>query len=247
MIQGSIKRQNYQSTIPIKILINIQKDMFSSPKSECIRCGSCCKKGGPSFHIEDKPLIEKGIIPTKYLYTIRKGELAHDNVKGCLIPIASDIIKIKGRKELWACVFFDEVEKICKIYENRPLECRVLKCWDTKEIKKIYDKNRLIREELVSGIKWIWDMIEEHEKRCSYEKMGRLTKELEIGKTTEETLEDILEVISYDTEIRRLLVSKGGVDPDIIDFLFGRPLTKTIKMFGPEIQLKITSHFHPRS
>ncbi len=220
--------------------------MFSSPKSECIRCGTCCKKGGPSFHIEDKPLIEKGIIPTKYLYTIRKGELAHDNIKGGLIPVASDIIKIKGRKESWTCVFFNEAEKTCKIYENRPLECRVLKCRDTREIEKIYDKNRLTRKELVSGIKWIWDLIEEHEKRCSYEKTGRLSKKLETGKT-KEALEDILEVVSYDAEIRRLLVSKGGVDPDITDFLFGRPLIETIKMFGPEVQAKIISCFRPRS
>ncbi len=80
------------------------------------------------------------------------------------------------------------------------LECRVLKCWDTREIEKIYDKNRLTRRELISGIKWIWDLIEEHEKRCSYEKIGRLAKELGAWKT-KAALEDIFEV-------------KGGVDND---------------------------------
>jgi Fe-S-cluster containining protein len=35
--------------------------------TKCIRCGTCCKKGGPSFHLEDKMLIEKGIILSKYL------------------------------------------------------------------------------------------------------------------------------------------------------------------------------------
>ena len=49
--------------------------------SECKRCGTCCKKGGPCFHVEDKMLIEKGVILIKYLYTIRKGEPAYDKIR----------------------------------------------------------------------------------------------------------------------------------------------------------------------
>ena len=69
-----------------------------TPLANCIRCGTCCKKGGPSFHQADKHLIEKGLIHSKYLYTLRKGELAYDNVKECLMPVNSDIVKIKGKK-----------------------------------------------------------------------------------------------------------------------------------------------------
>lgn len=46
----------------------------------CMRCGTCCEKGGPGFHQEDRMLIEKGRIPLKYLYTIRKGEFAYDKI-----------------------------------------------------------------------------------------------------------------------------------------------------------------------
>lgn len=73
--------------------------------SECIRCGTCCKKGGPSFHSQDKILIEKGIILLKYLFTIRKGEPACDNVKGNLFFVPSDIIKIKSRTNSRSCIF----------------------------------------------------------------------------------------------------------------------------------------------
>lgn len=122
-------------------------DTTKSPSvSECIRCGSCCKKGGPSFHKADKHLIEKGIIQLKYLYTIREGELAYDNVRQCLIAPEGDIIKIKEDKNSRACVFFEERGNRCGIYENRPEECRALKCWDTREIEAIYSKNRSLSE-----------------------------------------------------------------------------------------------------
>ena len=90
--------------------------------SECIRCGTCCEKGGPAFHQEDRCLIEKGQIPSRYLFTIRKGEFAYDNVKERLVPVESDIIKIKGKEDTWTCIFFDEENKQCSIYHDRPLD-----------------------------------------------------------------------------------------------------------------------------
>jgi Fe-S-cluster containining protein len=211
--------------------LSVIKSKPDNKQSSCIRCGVCCEKGGPSFHHEDKYLIEKGIILSKYLYTIRKGELAFDNIKGGLLTVTSDIIKIKGRKGSWMCIFFDEKEKSCGIYENRPVECRVLKCWDTEKIERIYSKNRLSRRDLISEIKWLWDLIEDHQTVCSYEKIKGFVDELNSDKR-DKAHEDILNIIHYDKHIRSLLVEKGKVDADMMDFLFGRPLTETVKMFG---------------
>ena len=211
----------------------------TSPKpgttiSECIRCGTCCEKGGPCFHIEDRVLIEKGKISSKYLYTIRKGELAHDNVKGCLTPVDSDIIKIKGKKDSWMCAFFDEIKKGCTIYDERPLECRVLKCWDTRELEEIYANTRLTRTDLVSVIKGLWDLIQDHQARCDYKKIQPLIKDL-AGSNRNQARQKLLEIIRYDAEIRKLVVSRGGLDPELLDFLFGRPLTKTLRNYGIRI------------
>lgn len=202
--------------------------------TECIRCGTCCKKGGPSFHLEDKMLIEKGIILSKYLYTIRDGELSYDNVKESILPAASDIIKIKGQKDSWTCIFFNEKENECTIYDNRPLECRALKCWDTLEIEKIYFKNRLARKDLISTIEGLWGLVEDHQKRCSYIKLKLFIDALNKDKK-DETLKGILDIIEYDARIRELVVQNGGLDPEITDFLFGRPITETIKMYGFKI------------
>ncbi|MFC1813875.1 YkgJ family cysteine cluster protein [Thermodesulfobacteriota bacterium] len=210
----------------------------SIPISECIRCGTCCKKGGPSFHHEDKKLIDKGIILSKFLYTIREGELSYDNVKECHLPAASDIIKIKGQKDSWTCVFFNEDENECTIYDNRPLECRILTCWDTKEIEKMYSKNRLTRKDLLSSVEGLWDLIEDHQQRCAYDRLKRFANDLKANKKEDEALKGIHEIIEYDTRIRQLVAEKGGLDPAMVDFLFGRPITETIRMYGFKIARK---------
>lgn len=176
-------------------------------------------------------LIEKGVIPSKYLYTVREGELARDNVKGCLLPVASDIIKIKGKEDSWTCIFFDRIKKICRIYDDRPLECRALKCWDTREIEQIYANSRLTRKDLISDAKGLWDLIEDHQKRCDYAKIQQLIEDLTSGKKNQ-ARRKLLEIIQYDAEIRKLVVARGGMDTEMLDFLFGRPLTKTLKNYG---------------
>jgi Fe-S-cluster containining protein len=202
---------------------------------ECRRCGTCCQKGGPSFHLEDKVLVEKGIILSKHLYTIRKGELSFDNVKGCILPASTDIIKIKGHKGSWTCVFFDEKNTECTIYDTRPMECRVLKCWDTREIEKIYAKNRLTRKDLISSIEGLWNLVESHQKQCAYDMLTLFVDALNTDKK-DEALKGILEIIEYDIKIRELVVRKAGLESDLTDFLFGRPITETIKMYGVKIE-----------
>ena len=198
--------------------------------TECIRCGTCCKKGGPSFHFADKLLIDKGINLSKHLFTIRKGELAYDNVKQELLPLSSELIKIKGKNDSGTCVFFNESEKKCEIYKNRPVECKALKCWDTREIEKIYSNNRLTRKDLLFDIEGLWELVKDHQSRCSYEKIKKILQKQDSSKNAIQ--KEILEIIRYDTQIRNLVVKKGGMDSEILDFLFGRPLTVTIKSFG---------------
>lgn len=163
--------------------------------------------------------------------------MTYDNVKNRMTPAGTDIIKIKGRDSDLTCVFFAESGNGCTIYDKRPLECRVLKCWDTREIEKIYAKNRLTRRDLVSNVAGLWELIDDHQTRCSYEKIHRLLKMLD-GDKTKTALKDFHEIFQYDTQIRELAVQKGGLDPEIVDFLFGRPIIKTIIMYGFKMEKK---------
>ena len=201
------------------------------PVSECRRCGTCCQKGGPSFHHEDKALIEKGVIHSKYLYTIRKGEMAYDNVRQCLEPVGSDVIKLKGKGRSWTCILFDEQQNECTIYENRPIECRALKCWDTGELEDLYARKRLKREDLIADIEGLWGIIKDHQARCNYESIQKLVDVVKSG-SGGNARQKLTEIIQYDAEIRKLVVSRGGLDREMLDFLFGRPLKQTLKNYG---------------
>jgi Fe-S-cluster containining protein len=203
--------------------------------ADCIRCGTCCEKGGPAFHREDRELIDKGVIPSRHLFTIRKGEFAYDNVRGRLVPVDSDIIKIKGKKDTWTCIFFDEKDKKCTIYEDRPRQCRALKCWDTSELEKIYARRRLTRGDLIKDIEGLWELIEDHQERCDYEKIKKLISDLDSSHPGS-ARKKLVEIIRYDMEIRQLVVAKGGLDPEMLDFVFGRPLEKTLPNYGITVQ-----------
>lgn len=214
---------------------NLSKNKQHTKITECIRCGTCCKKGGPSFHLEDKILIENGIIPSKYIYTIRKGERSYDNVKECFSPAPSDILKIKGQKGSWTCVFFNHINNNCTIYEHRPMECKVLKCWDARDIEKIYTKNRLTRKDLISSVEGLWELVEGHQERCSYKMLSFFIDSLNTDRK-DKALKGILEIIEYDIKIRDLVVQKAGLESDLTDFLFGRPIIETIKIYGLKIK-----------
>ena len=203
--------------------------------AECIRCGTCCEKGGPGFHENDRDLIDSGIIPSRCLFTIRKGEFAYDNVSGSLVPVTSDIIKVKGKDDTWTCIFFDEEAKQCSVYDDRPLECRVLKCWDTSELERMYAKRRLSREDLMADVEGLWDLIKDHQERCDYDKIRDLITKLEFGRN-DTAKRELAEIIKFDIEIRNLVVSRGGLDGEMLEFLFGRPLTKTLPNYGITVQ-----------
>ena len=192
--------------------------------TECKRCGTCCIKGGPSFHVEDRVLIEDGFIPAKSLYTVREGEPVRDNMSGRIIYAASDIIKIKGKKNGWTCFYYDKAGKKCAVYECRPLECRLLDCRNTGEIEKIFGKNLLTRKYIIGSVEGLWDLVTEHERRCSYKTIRNLINKN--GKTKKGVLsEEVSELVEYDKIIRELVVKKGQLDSELLDFLFGRPLS----------------------
>jgi Fe-S-cluster containining protein len=194
----------------------------------CSRCGTCCRKGGPALHREDRHLVEQGLIRTRDLYTIRRGEWVHDPITEALAQAAGDIIKIKGGSGTWACRFLDDGSHACRIYADRPLECRTLTCWNTAAIERVYAIGRLTREDLISGIAGLWELIDEHQKRCDVERVHRLRLPAD-GPGAGRLAREVAEIIRYDTELRNLVVSRAGIEAGMTDFLFGRPLRQVLR------------------
>jgi Fe-S-cluster containining protein len=213
----------------------VRKMNFHSNRSDsaathfCRRCGTCCRKGGPAFHLADRPLIEKGTIPLRYLFTIRKGERVKDPIRGVVRPLSTELIKLKGSANTWTCTFFNEGDFSCRIYTDRPLECRLLKCWDTADVEEVTAIDCLTRRHLLEGVAGLWDLVAEHEARCDCEKLAEMMAHLK-KKRQKRTENAVAEMLNYDRHLRRLVVEKSRIDPEILDFLFGRPLEKILAM-----------------
>ena len=204
--------------------------------NQCRQCGTCCRKGGPCLHVEDLPLVESGFIPLKQLFTIRQGEPAYDNVAEVIAPAVTDIIKLKGVSDgSSTCCFYDAAARGCSIYAHRPAECRALKCWDSREIEKIYKRQRLTRRHLLSRVEGLRELVQDHQERCDYGYVAELAAQLKLVDPPAKAGETLLELIQYDQSLRQVTCERASLDPQLLPFLFGRPLSFTIQMF----QLKV--------
>ncbi|MFZ1985241.1 MAG: YkgJ family cysteine cluster protein [Desulfatitalea sp.] len=209
---------------------------FSGQKHQCRRCGTCCAKGGPALHLEDREAVDSGKIPLKCLFTIRQGEPAYDNIRRSIAPAATDIIKIKGAAESDAtCLFLNQERVNCDIYESRPVECRVLTCWDTRAIMAMYDQERLTRGQLLSPLTALNDLVAAHQERCGYGRVALWADAIRQGHDGAEAVEALLDAIRYDQSLRQVAVARTRLDPGLLEFLFGRPLSVTIRMYGVKL------------
>jgi Fe-S-cluster containining protein len=206
---------------------------FLEQKNQCRRCGTCCAKGGPALHLADREVVDSGKIPLKCLFTIRQGEPAYDNIRRSIMPAVTDIIKVKRASDNDVTCFFLNQERVgCGIYESRPVECRVLTCWDTRAIMAMYDQERLTRNDLLSRLAALNDLVAEHQERCGYEKVAGWAERLKKGPGRPEAVEALLDVIRYDQSLRQVAVTRTRLEPGLLEFLFGRPLSVTIRMYG---------------
>ena len=182
------------------------------------------------MHKQDAHLIKSGKILCKSLITIREGEPAFDNVRNRVVSSGSDIIKTRSKINSRSCIFLDDKKEACEIYDNRPIECKALQCWDTTAIENLYDRDRLTRKDLLFETKDIWDLIIDHQNRCSYDRIRQL---LDNGKGRDKSkIEEIRFLVRYEAHLRSLLSEKGGMDSDMMDFFFGQPLSIAVRRLG---------------
>ena len=192
------------------------------------------------MQIADVSLLHDGLIERRSLYTIRLGELVRDNIRGELKVTDKEIIKIKEKEKNRGCIYYDEKAKACTIYEYRPIQCKALACWDESEFMRVYarpkvDRRDIIRDKIVLGL------MNEHDRRCSYSELDKCVRQ--IKKEGEEAVGKILEILRFDHHIRAFTSKKLGIDLIEMDFLFGRPLTETITMFGLQVIKKSDGSF----
>ena len=178
----------------------------------------------------------EGLIPAEDLYTIRPGEPVQDNVAGHIAFAEDDIIKIKGAGSRWCCRYLDDHTNRCTIYDRRPQECRALQCWDTRAMEALYDRERLVRRDLLGEVAGLWELIEDHERRCAYRHLRDQAARLDHPSQRPAALRAITDMVKYDESLRRLLVENGHAPGGLLDFLLGRPLTASLHGFHIKVE-----------
>jgi len=204
---------------------------INDPPFVCECCGTCCRNGPPGLHDTDAPRVMERVIEPEALFTIRAGELVRDNVKGGLVYIDTEIIKIRTAPGSAACRFFREGDNACGIYENRPAQCRAMKCRDTAAIVDMHGKNRLNRGNLFGAVDWLWDIIETHESRCGFGEIRSRVEQRRAGR--HEASRQLEEMVSYDRALRDVVVEKGILKEGMLPLVFGLPVDVVLeRRFG---------------
>ena len=200
--------------------------------THCARCGTCCLKGGPVLHHEDKELLLDGLVRYEHLVTIRRGEPVYNPLSGGLEQASREIVKVVGKGEGWSCRFYNEKDVSCAVYEHRFLECRLLKCWDTADIIRVIGRGTILRGDVINRGDPIMSVIEAHEKECSAYEVETLITAASAGSDNGEILSRLSEIVGKDISMRSYAVSELGLKEEYEPFIFGRPLSKLLSDRG---------------
>ncbi len=150
------------------------------------------------------------------LVTFRKGELAYHPVKGMLIELPYDMIKIKGKIGGFTCIFFKESTNSCLIYENRPIECKTLECWNPDPLISMFLKD-LLNRKMIFKDKTLREIFEEYDRLFAPSLIRRLV-----------ALHDtngLMDLERKDQEFRNKLKKSCPLKENAYDALLGRPVS----------------------
>ena len=211
----------------------VNRTDMETKRTKCIRCGQCCLKSSPTLQEEDISLIEKGILKLKDLYTIRRGELAINPVKGGPVLIESEMVKIREKENAGGCIFYEEVTHSCTIYHNRPSQCVALKCWDTSDFMRVFSRPKADRKGIIKDPRLL-KIIREHDNRCGLKELEEMIKSIE--KSGERAVEEIIHLLRFDLALRENTTRAFQLEMNEIDFVLGRPLKEIIVMFGLQVR-----------
>ncbi len=209
-------------------LMAAAQEKYEAERDQCSRCGECCQLGSPTLLRQDLPLFQQEIVTLSDTYTLRAGERVTGR-EGRLELLESERLKIRELPGSRQCRFLRAADSACRIYENRPEQCRRQNCWGEPAAPPAPDEF-LTRRDLFAGVPEIWELISEHQKRCDYGGVSRDLTELAAGR--EETAGALFEALHFDHYLRRMLIHEWEVSPAATELLLGRPVTEFLEAQG---------------
>jgi Fe-S-cluster containining protein len=188
-------------------------------------------KGGPALHVEDRDLIQQKFIKQEFLITIRKGEPVFSLEETKPYWAQTEIIKLRGKQSQWSCIFYDQDSFSCSIYQHRPVECILLKCWDTVALERLAGKSLLNRIDIISSHEPVMQYIQRYEKECDLEIFDKLN--IKQNRTIDKnTLAELTVLVNKDLALRSEAISDLNLNLDLELFYFGRPMFKILSQFS---------------
>jgi Fe-S-cluster containining protein len=158
-----------------------------------------------------------------------------------MITLSEEMVRLQAKTNERSCLFYEDLTQDCLIYAHRPLECRVMKCWDTQEIKRVYSQDRVKRLDLIPADSALGEIIREHEQQCSIDVLKEALKEMKMARN-ERALQTISSIISQDETFRDYMKKRAKTQDDTLSFLFGRPIKDIMKTFGFTLLSTETGH-----
>lgn len=205
---------------------------MTTEQTTCKQCGTCCKQGGAALHIQDLELISSGKIPVSRLVTIRKGELVHNPLAEKILPVTVELVKLVGKKKQWECCFYDD-KLGCTIYTDRPYACRVLKCWDIREISALVEKDTISRFDILDKEDPLIAQIMEHEQLCPCDDLGYIQTHLD--RLSDEQKNEMEHRVRSDLNFRARVTGQLQLKVSEELFYFGRPLFQLLQPLGVQM------------
>lgn len=218
-----------------KELIEITRKESLNPLPACVQCGECCRRGSPSLYVEDLELLRLEKIPMDRLVTLRRGEPVRDPRQGKAHFLTDERIKIKEKPGTNECVFFDPASCLCTIYENRPIQCRAQACWDPSSFNELSEIPYLTRRDILADVELLMDILQEHDRKCSFETLHALFQRLSRG---EDVASEIIDLVSYESHFRKFVANQLNIPDSVLDFVFGRSLESLLPLFGCRLKIE---------
>lgn len=196
----------------------------------CLRCGTCCRQGGPALHGPDLELIRTGSLRLDDLITVRQGELALQPLATRPEPVRYEFLKLAGQGGSWCCRFYDERSKGCRRYHHRPMACGVLDCTNTGPLLNLAGQDLLTRFDCLSADDPLLPLIQEHERTCPCPDLEAISRAL--GHPEPIALAELEAAVNHDLAFRARLSISHRLTVARELFALGRPLVHLVLPLG---------------
>jgi Fe-S-cluster containining protein len=209
-------------------LITAARDKLQELGDTCVRCGECCERGSPTLLTQDLPLFQQDTLTWNEVYTLRAGEqgISRDSKVTTLKEERLKVREVPGSRQCW---FYLAATRSCRIYENRPEQCRRQNCWGEPP-RPPAAAQFLSRRDLLAAVPEVWDLICAHQERCDCTKVLQALAALDAGQ--EEEAASLFEALHFDHYLREMLRGDWELTPAAIELLLGRPLAEFLKGHG---------------